>query len=90
MIEVESTLNSRPITPVTMDPEASMPLTPYHSLLMREVSNIAPRIFHRADNYASKRWRQVQYLALQFWIGGVENSCCKTVENFSVAAGLPF
>ena len=55
MKEVESILNSRPITPVTMDPEANMPLTPNHLLLLRETSNIAPGIFDSADNYASKR-----------------------------------
>ena len=68
MIEVESILNSRPLTPVTMDPEAEVPLTPNHLLLMREVANLSPAILTSADNYASKRWRQVQYLAQQFWL----------------------
>ena len=68
MIEVESILNSRPITPIAMDHEANVPLTPNHLLLLRESPNTSPGLFSKDDSYVSKRWRQVQYLAQQFWL----------------------
>ena len=51
-----------------MDPEANVPLTPNHLLLLREMPNISPGLFSSNDNYSKKRWRQIQYLASQFWL----------------------
>ena len=67
LIEVEAILNSRPLTPVNMDPEDNVPLTPNHLLLLGEMPNSAPGIFTKDDQYSKKRWRQIQYLADQFW-----------------------
>ena len=64
MIEDESILNSRPITPLTMNHEANVPLTPKHLLLLRESPNVSPWVFSKDGIfYVSKRWRQVQYVA---------------------------
>ena len=62
MVEVESIMNSHPLTPVVLDPDREDPLTPNHLLLMRASPNLPPGDFSR------KRWRQVQYLAKQFWV----------------------
>ena len=40
LVEVKSILNSRPLTPVTLDPKADVPLTPNHLLLLRESPNL--------------------------------------------------
>nr|XP_039257584.1 uncharacterized protein LOC120334188 [Styela clava] len=66
--EVESQLNSRPITPISFDPKDDEPLTPNHLLLLNPPSNLPPGLFDKKDCYTRRRWRQIQYLADQFWI----------------------
>ncbi|XP_013392383.1 uncharacterized protein LOC106160350 [Lingula anatina] len=67
MTEVESILNGRPITTVSDDPNDLEPLTPNHLLLLRSVNNLPPGVFRKEDLYVRRRWRQVQYMADQFW-----------------------
>ena len=67
MTEAESIINSRPLTPILLDPDAEEPLTPNHLLMMRS-STSPPGLFKGTDCYSQKRWRQVQYLADQFWL----------------------
>ena len=67
MTEAESIINSRPLTPILPDPDAEEPLTPNHLLMMRS-STSPPGLFKGTDCYSQKRWRQVQYLADQFWL----------------------
>ena len=67
MCEVESIVNNRPITKVSSDPSDLEALTPNHLLLLKEGPCLPPGIFMRQDTYSKRRWRQVQYLADQFW-----------------------
>ena len=67
MTEAESIINSRPLTPILLDPDAEEPLTPNHLLMMRSSTSL-PGLFKGTDCYSQKRWRQVQYLADQFWL----------------------
>ena len=67
MCEVEATLNSRPLTKLSDDPTDFQVLTPNHLLLLRSPSCIPPGIFNEKDNFAKRRWRQVQYLSDLFW-----------------------
>ena len=67
LIEVESILNSRPLVPVTFDPNDDEPLTPNHLLLLRGNPTLPPGLFTERDCYARRRWAQAQYLANQFW-----------------------
>ena len=67
MCEVESIINSQPLTKVSDDPEDVEALTPNHLLLLRSGSSLPPGIFDKNDLYSRRRWRQVQYLSDVFW-----------------------
>lgn len=68
MCEVEAIINSRPITHSSDDPNDVEALTPNHLLLMKTQPNIPPGVFDKDDQYARRRWRQIQYIADLFWI----------------------
>ena len=67
MCQVESIMNSRPLTKVSDDPIDLEALTPNHLLLLRPGSSLPPGIFNEADLYSKRRWRQAQYLSDVFW-----------------------
>lgn len=67
LCEVESIINDRPITSPSDDSRDLEPLTPNHLLLMKVQPNMPPGTFNKDDQYARRRWRQVQYLADLFW-----------------------
>ena len=67
LCEVESIINSRPITQVSEDPKDLEALTPNHLLLLRSEIPLTPGVFQKEDLDSRRRWRQVQYLADQFW-----------------------
>jgi hypothetical protein len=66
LAEAERILNSRPLCPVSTDPNDLEVLTPNHLLLQRTFSNLPPGLFVDADKYRSK-FRQSQYLAEGIW-----------------------
>ena len=66
MCEVESILNSRPLTTVSNDLSDPQPLTPAHLLTLKSPGGPICETSDR-DTYSKKRWRQVQYLADVFW-----------------------
>ena len=67
MAEVESVINSRPLTTVSSDARDLEPLIPNHLLQLKQSCSLPPGIFSEHDLYSRKRWRQVQYLADIFW-----------------------
>ena len=67
LLEAEAILNSRPLTPVTIDPEGAEPLTPYHLLKLNPTGNLPPTITDGKDCYSKRRWCHVQFLADRFW-----------------------
>ncbi|XP_035980606.1 uncharacterized protein LOC118556656 isoform X5 [Fundulus heteroclitus] len=67
LCEVESILNSRPITTVKEDGQDVEALTPNHILLLNTQPVLPPGLFSKSDQYTRRRWRQVQYLADLFW-----------------------
>ncbi|XP_078495514.1 uncharacterized protein LOC144750757 [Ciona intestinalis] len=66
LTEAEAIVNSRPLTPITLDPSDDEPLTPNHILMSRASPNLPITITDPKDLYKS-RWRQTQYLTDQFW-----------------------
>lgn len=67
LCEVESILNSRPITQESTDPNDLEALTPNHLLLLKSNPSLPPGLFQEHDLYTRKRWRQVQYISDLFW-----------------------
>ena len=67
LCEVESIMNSRPITIVSSDSNDMEPLTPNHLLLLKSEISLPPGLFKREDLLSRRRWKQVQYLADVFW-----------------------
>ena len=67
MAEVESILNSRPLTQNSESPADPEALTPNHLLLLRPNLNVSLGVFVKGDLYCQRRWKQVQYLTDVFW-----------------------
>ena len=67
--EAIAIVNNRPLTVTNLsDPNSPEPLTPNHLLMLKStVALPPPGKFTREDLYTHKRWRQVQFLAEQFW-----------------------
>ena len=68
MCEVESIINSRPITATSSDSKDPFPLSPSQILTMKtSIVLPPPGKFQRNDVYMRRRWRRVQYLCNLFW-----------------------
>ena len=68
MCEIESIVNSRPLTTITEDPDDLLPLSPSMILTgKRELNMPPPGNFQQNDLYCRKQWRRVQHLANVFW-----------------------
>ena len=65
--EVESLLNSRPLTYQTANPEDNVPLTPNHFLQGQVGGMFAPEIDKEESYNPKKRWRRIQELTRHFW-----------------------
>jgi len=79
LTEVEAIINSRPLTPVSVDPASNEPLTPSHLLLVGRTPDLAWGVFKCEDNYVRRHWRQIHYLADQFWIRWTRE-CLQTLQ----------
>ncbi|GBP96324.1 hypothetical protein EVAR_98429_1 [Eumeta japonica] len=67
LAEVEYTVNNRPLTYVTTDPEAPEALTPNHFLFSGFVATPTPGAFNESDLNSRAQWRVYQRLADMFW-----------------------
>ena len=67
LCEVESIINSRPLTTVSSDSKHLEPLTPNSLLLLPGDPSLPPDSFNKEDLCTRKRWRQIQYLVELFW-----------------------
>ena len=68
MCEVESIINSRPLTVISSDVKDPLPLSPNQILTMKtSIVLPPPGQFQRNDVYMRRCWRKVQYLCNLFW-----------------------
>ncbi|KAK7944331.1 hypothetical protein WMY93_000059 [Mugilogobius chulae] len=67
LCEAEAIINGRPLTQASMDVNDLEALTPSHLLLLKTSPSLPPGVFQSADMYATRRWKQVQYIADLFW-----------------------
>ena len=67
MAEIESLLNSRLLTHISVDPQDLEAITPNHFLIGRNSPNVPPNVFDERDLNSRKRWRQTQTLTDHFW-----------------------
>ena len=68
--ETAAIVNSRPLNVLGLEDSSLEPLTPNHLIMMKaKVSGLVNPDLEtaRADPYAVKRWKRVQYLADLFW-----------------------
>lgn len=67
LTQVEAWLNSRPLTPLSSDPNNLVPLTPSHFLIGRTFTLVAdPSLMHIPENRLSS-WQYIQQLQQHFW-----------------------
>lgn len=68
MVQVESILNNRPLSYVSLEPNAEEAITPNHLLLLGRSSG-QPLMQETAqeDQLSRKQWKQAEAMANQFW-----------------------
>ena len=67
VFEIESNMNSRPLTNVPSEINDPLPLTPDHFLLGRPSVNYPPGFFETQKVTVSRSWKSAQKLASHFW-----------------------
>lgn len=67
LAEVEMTVNSRPLTHVSVDPEDPEALTPNHFILLGPAHDPPPGGTTSSDLQGKSQWRRAQKLADMYW-----------------------
>ena len=67
LAEVESLVNSRPLTEVSSEVDDLEALTPNHFILGRANPNLPPDTFVDKEISSRKRWRQAQVITTHIW-----------------------
>ncbi|XP_062703704.1 uncharacterized protein LOC134286149 [Aedes albopictus] len=67
LIQIEAMLNSRPISPMSEDPQDLEPLTPGHFLVGRPLNAIPEPDLGNVSEKRLSRWQRVQNLSQHFW-----------------------
>ncbi|GFU87019.1 integrase catalytic domain-containing protein [Trichonephila clavipes] len=67
LTQIEACLNSRPLTPISNDPNDLSVLTPDHFIIGRPLTSIPEPNYIDSNNSYLTRWQQIQKLVQQFW-----------------------
>lgn len=67
LAEVEHSVNSRPLTHVSLDPDSQEALTPNHFLFGTSSGTVRLRQYEAGEKCLKKQWHQAQHLADAFW-----------------------
>ncbi|EZA49242.1 hypothetical protein X777_12482 [Ooceraea biroi] len=67
VIEIETVLNSRPLTPVSQNPEDLMALTPSHFLIGDSLYSVPEPDFTTTPTNRLSVWQHVQKIKRDFW-----------------------
>lgn len=67
VIKIEAVLNSRPLTPLTDDPNDFVPLTPGHFLIGHELIAPPTEDFSAVNINLIKRWKLLNKIHADFW-----------------------
>lgn len=67
LTQVEAILNSRPLTPLSDDPNDLYPLTPAHFLIGRSINFVPHPQISNAKVTSLQRWKRIEYMKQHFW-----------------------
>jgi len=67
LTQIEACLNSRPLTPLSSDPNDLNPLTPGHFLIGESPSTILEPDLTALNANRLSRWRRIQQMVQSFW-----------------------
>ncbi|CAK9826223.1 hypothetical protein ANTRET_LOCUS4105 [Anthophora retusa] len=67
IIEIESILNSRPLTPMSSDPNDLLVLTPGHFLIGDSLTSLRDREFTDVPSNRLSAWQHIQKIKRHFW-----------------------
>lgn len=67
LVQIEAVLNSRPLTPLSTDPNDLTPLTPSHFLVGRPLTSVPDEDVTHVPESRLSRFQRVQLLQQHFW-----------------------
>ncbi|KAJ8718972.1 hypothetical protein PYW07_016528 [Mythimna separata] len=67
LTHIEAVLNSRPLTPLSSDPNDFSALTPFHFLIGRPFSSVPHPQLAETNITRLDRWKRIQLIRQHFW-----------------------